>query len=286
MKTLLILTTANQLEYSKAAIRSILRCELKTVDLLVIDDCSNDGTPEFCEEHDINILKKNAPAGLTHSWNLGYQEFKRKGYNFLIFANNDILVPKRSIEHLVSELKDKTIVSAMSTTKGVGHQPAQAVRKYYADMKIDDTDSANYQKVQDYVDSVETDEESCEIDYVNGFFYAVSRKIIKYELPDGNLFDASLINIGNEDDLCRRMPSEKKYVCIKSFIYHFKAVTIEILNFANFKGREFHGNRNMLWSRAQAIRQSPVKLLLYKVLNNARRFANRIIGRLKRWSTP
>lgn len=76
MKTLLVITTYNQLNYTKIFFDYFNKNENSNVDVLVIDDCSTDETVDWCYENNIDIITKDFGNGLTHSWNLAYQYFK------------------------------------------------------------------------------------------------------------------------------------------------------------------------------------------------------------------
>ena len=43
------------------------------------------------------MLSREAPLGLTHSWNQAYRFAQCRGYKHLFLANNDVLVPKVSM---------------------------------------------------------------------------------------------------------------------------------------------------------------------------------------------
>lgn len=58
----------------------------------------------------------------------------------------------------------------------------------------------------------------------NGFFFAMSRKIIQAAWNEGNLFNPKNVNVHQEGDIQQRM-KEKPYLCLGSFIYHFKGVS-------------------------------------------------------------
>lgn len=263
MRTLLAITTANQLEFNEAAVASILECKLTGVDLCIIDDCSTDGTPELFKKMGLRVISKDKSKGLTHSWNIAYRLFKDEKYDALILANNDILVPKGAIGELIKCLDQEVIVGALSTDKGVGHQQEQAIRNHFP-LQIDEMQPENYQAVQDELIGFEISNTLHEIQYINGFFFGVNREIINYEFDSEHLFDPNNVNVGNEDDLCSRMPDRKKYVCLNCFVFHFKGVTFEL---SNIDKQDYDGNvnRNMLWSKAEELQESTTKRLIYKL---------------------
>ena len=75
-KTLLAITTYNQLEYTKQCIGSIKKLDEVPFDIIIIDDCSSDGTVQWCKDNEIQIADKHKPMGAVHSWNVAYKFFK------------------------------------------------------------------------------------------------------------------------------------------------------------------------------------------------------------------
>lgn len=261
-KTLLAFTTANQLQYNVKGIESIIRNKPDNIDLIVFDDASNDGTVEWCQENNISIVTKEKALGLTHSWNLAYQIFKKEGYKNIIFANSDIIVPKGALEMLLKQNEKYIIVSPLSTLKGVGHQPLQDVRKYY-DLKYDEYDHFNTQKIQDFINTNLNVEPIKEIDYINGYFFSVNRDIIKYEYSEKELFNPKTINVGNEDDLCYRV-NQPIAIVLNSYIFHFKGISMEVTNMDN-QPYELNIYRDLNWQEAENLKKSRFKKMWFKI---------------------
>ena len=53
-KTLLVITTYNQSEYTKLCFESLKKID-DDIDVLVIDDCSTDDTVDLCKKLNVNI---------------------------------------------------------------------------------------------------------------------------------------------------------------------------------------------------------------------------------------
>ena len=68
MKTLLAITTYNQIEYTKKLVNCLSKMNLENIDVIFIDDVSKDGTQKFIKESSFNIIERNQPKGLTWSW--------------------------------------------------------------------------------------------------------------------------------------------------------------------------------------------------------------------------
>jgi GT2 family glycosyltransferase len=258
-KTLLAITTANQLYYTKLCFDSLKKCDLRDVEVMIFDDASKDGTIEFCKKENIKIFEKDRPLGLTNSWNLAYSYFKEKGYQNLIIANNDVLIPPDSLNYLIDGLSEFSIVGPMSTRKGVFHQPLQSFDEYYQ-VDFDFTLPENYLKTQNVIEENKKGSGFIELPFVNGFFFAINRNVIHYEYSPTELFDPNNINIANEDELCNKV-KEPKAVCIHSFIFHFKGVSFKDFTLPDGYLLE----RNLTWEDAERLNQNKFEFQYYRL---------------------
>ena len=246
-KTLLVITTYNQSEYTKLCFDSIKNIE-DDVDVLVIDDCSTDDTVDLCKEYNHDVIVKETGLGLTDSWNRGYYEFKQRwiydesgqddNYDYLILANNDILIPRGAITELKKTFYKWpfSMVVPTSTTLGVGHNREQSIENYY-DIAPDCNNPNYYQEIQDRI--LEGKKQITEANNLfqldplrmkmfNGFFFMMNRNIINYQHSDKELFDPKYLMTKNEDNFnwSKLIPNDDfPAVCKTSFVYHYKGVT-------------------------------------------------------------
>lgn len=96
---LMVVTTSNIWPATQQLLTS-LAALTEHVDLLVVDECSSDGTRARLAELGITTWLVNASMGVTHSWNVGYQHFMGGRYTYLVYANNDVLVPPGVLTNL------------------------------------------------------------------------------------------------------------------------------------------------------------------------------------------
>ena len=236
-KILLVVTTYNQLEYTKIFFNSFEKLTNKP-DLLILDDCSNDNTVEWCISKSINIITKDKGMGLTDSWNMGYEYFKKNKYEYFIIANNDILIPDNCLIEMVSVL-DKwptSLVVPMSTKMGSGHNQIQVIDKWWGSQQ-EYTKPEYCQQIQDHILKVKADEsksnnlykfDPIRMKFFNGFFFMMNRDICKYERDDGNLFDPKFLMTKNEDEFNWSMliPNDDfPMLCKTAFVFHFKGIS-------------------------------------------------------------
>ena len=261
-RALLAFTTANQLAYNIKGIKSIMDNKPDYIDMVVYDDASIDGTIDWCIDNDIPIITKEKAKGLTHSWNLAYQKFKKEKYKYLMFSNSDIIVPPNALQTILELNKKYIIVSPLSTKKGVGHQPLQDIRNYY-DIPFDEYDYKNTDQVQQFINDHKIEEESREVDYINGFFFSVNRDIIQYEYSEYELFHPGNHNVGNEHELCERV-TQPIAIVLNAYIFHFKGISLEVTNLDN-QSYEYNIYRDLNWQQAEKIKNSAWRKLWFKV---------------------
>ena len=247
-RTLLVITTYNQSEYTKACFDSLENIE-DDVDVLVIDDCSTDDTIELCKEYNHEVMVKETGLGLTDSWNRGYYEFKQRwfvnssgmddNYDYLILANNDILIPKGAITELKKTFQKWpfSMVVPLSTKYGVGHNIHQSIENYYPSFGFDWDDPYRFQDIQDGILNAKKELKKSnnlyQLDPVrmkmfNGFFFMMNRDIITYQHSDEELFEPKNIMTKNEDEFnwSKLIPNNDfAALCKTSFIFHYKGVS-------------------------------------------------------------
>ena len=204
-KVLIVVTTYNKVGMTRKCMEYLQEFDH---DIMVIDDHSTDGTPYYLTQIKVECMVKNERRGLTDSWNWAYKYFKVSNYSHAILMNNDVLVPKGTIEGMLSYYP---LVVPSCNYDGAGY-----ACKYQG---IDNLTEQNLQLIQD-----NNPKKFSGVKEWTGFCMCFSRGIFEYELPDGNLFKPENINVGNDDDLARRV---KAYVALGSFVYHFKGVSFD-----------------------------------------------------------
>jgi hypothetical protein len=224
MKTLLAVTTYNQLEYTKKFVSSLKGISIPGLDVTFFDDVSTDGTQDYLKSSGFTLFERARPMGLTHSWNLAYQKFKNENYDVLILANNDVLVNQAGLQNLIGATGSHHLVCPLTTKLGAGHNwQNQAIGVRYPKIRVDASKPGN-------------------MDKFNGFFFAMSRGIISAAHSKENLFDPKNTNVHQERDLQSRM-KQKPAVCLGSFIYHFKGVSFPVKGTKN--GKDVRQNLNI-----------------------------------------
>ena len=170
MKILFGITTANQLEYTIKCLESLkLNAESCHVDVIVADDCSNDGTQDYLKKQGVELIQKNKPKGVTDSWNLIYREFKQREYDCLIISNNDILIPSSNFfSSITTCLESAIILGTLCNRRGVPFNESQAAESYM-NKQIDVDLPENYNEVHNHL-SITNKGKLLSVESINGYF--------------------------------------------------------------------------------------------------------------------
>ena len=223
-KTLLVITIFNQLEYTKKVEQSIP--EIENMDVLFVDDCSQEPNVEYLQSKNRNVIQKEKGRGLTDSWNIAYRYYLDKNYDNFILSNNDVILNKYSIDNIINALNTHTLVCPMSTYHGAGHNKnLQKIEKYYPELKKQSENPDDHSSMLDKL----VNNQNIKMPMFNGFFFGMNKQIIQSSFDKENLFNPQNTNIGQEDDLARRL-KEPPVLNTASFIFHYKAVTLNTKN--------------------------------------------------------
>ena len=206
-KVLLCFTTYNQLDMTRKCLEYAMDLGF---DILVIDDCSTDGTQQYLSDIRVESILKSERKGLTDSWNRAYKYFKASDYCHMVLSNNDVLIPKGAVEGMLSEYP---LVVPMCNESGAGYACKEQSFGEYSESYVQNLQDM---AVKDFAKA------KC----WTGFCMCMSRDIIYWEFVDGNLFDPRNINVGNDDDLAKRVNAyASTYIALGAFVYHFKGAS-------------------------------------------------------------
>jgi len=97
----LIITTHNRLKTLRLTIESILRSNYKNLELIVVDDASNDGTYEYITEHYpfVKVVRNQHEFFPSFSREKGYRLSKGE---YLMFVDDDCILLRDTIGKLVN----------------------------------------------------------------------------------------------------------------------------------------------------------------------------------------
>lgn len=104
MKVGIIFPVINHLELTKAAAASI-QSQHETF-VVVVDNGSTDGTVVWAGLQDYSVIINGSNLGLTIAWNQGVKACLHAGCNYILIANNDIILHPQTIDNLVQGLEE------------------------------------------------------------------------------------------------------------------------------------------------------------------------------------
>ena len=109
-KNLLILPIFNEEAYLPEVLKSL--CQVKEVDILVVDDGSTDETPRILKEAKIDsLIRHETNQGYGKSLIDGFEFAKEKGYPYLMTMDCDAQHEPEYIPAILKELKGFDVVS-------------------------------------------------------------------------------------------------------------------------------------------------------------------------------
>jgi len=221
--TSIVVLTYNQLEdCTKSCIESIYKyTNIEEFELIVVDNDSQDGTPEYLKNIEPNYSNMSI---ILNDTNKGYSGGNNDGIkaskgNYVILLNNDTLVSQNWLEQILKPFKkDKSIGMVGPISNSVGNEQR---------VNIDGLNDKNYnEKIAQYIDS---NKDIVTITQRLGFFCVAIRK----ELIDkiGLLDEKFGIGMFEDDDYCMRATKEgyKLVITDGCFVYHKGSVSFKKL---------------------------------------------------------
>lgn len=102
-----IIVTYNGMKWIEKCLSSLMNSSI-TPNILVIDNCSTDGTCEFIEESfpKITLIKNEKNLGFGKSNNIGIIKATQLGADFIVLVNQDVWIEKNTINVLLSIFSD------------------------------------------------------------------------------------------------------------------------------------------------------------------------------------
>jgi len=143
----LILLSFNGKEYLKEKIEFLLKelAGFQNYELIIIDDCSNDGSQEilseFEERNKIKIICKSKRMGIPHSMNIGVENAK---YEYLIFCDQRQMLSNAILQHIVEPLKFSNVGAVSACISHIDKEnKSSIIRKHENFLKAKESNTGN-----------------------------------------------------------------------------------------------------------------------------------------------
>lgn len=119
------LTTFNMLDLTKRCLESFHRCTAYPHKLVVVDNCSRDGTLEYLRERGYAVIANRAPVSLARAMNQGVQHFMDDpAVEFICWIENDMIFLPLWLDHLVGVLREHPEIGKLGSTHLGGDVPS------------------------------------------------------------------------------------------------------------------------------------------------------------------
>lgn len=123
MKTLIIIPTYNEKDNIEKIINAVLKQD-QSIDILIIDDNSPDGTADIVrkmmeENKRINIISRTRKMGLGTAYVLGFGYAIKNNYDFVFEMDADFSHDPEDIKRFLSQIRDYDLVIGSRYCDGV-----------------------------------------------------------------------------------------------------------------------------------------------------------------------
>ncbi|GEL12390.1 Glycosyltransferase, GT2 family [Flavobacterium glycines] len=196
MKVFVIIVTYNGIKWIEQCLNSVLNNSF-TVDVIVIDNGSTDGTPEFIELNfnQVILLKQNENIGFGGANNIGIKKAYKEGADYVFLLNQDAWVEPDTIVKLIKAQQNEPhfgIISPMHLN-GSGDVLDYNFSNYIMPSKCENLYSDIYlNKIKNSI---------YQVDFVNAAAWLISKKCI--ETVGG--FSSSFFHYGEDDNYTHRV---------------------------------------------------------------------------------
>jgi len=104
MRVGIVITTRNGIDFTKSCVNSVV-CSFP-YDLIIVDDGSTDGTPEWAESVGARVFKDLDEPSLGGRWNVGIKEAFALGADVALVCNNDIIFSPLTIDAVTRRMDE------------------------------------------------------------------------------------------------------------------------------------------------------------------------------------
>ncbi len=105
MKTVVIVLNWNSHEMTEECVRSLLQMEGESFEILIVDNGSKDGSPEYLRVTfpNIEVITNDRNLGFTGGCNVGIRRALDKAADHVLLVNNDTVVNRNFLAELLAE---------------------------------------------------------------------------------------------------------------------------------------------------------------------------------------
>jgi N-acetylglucosaminyl-diphospho-decaprenol L-rhamnosyltransferase len=101
MKICIVIPVMNKLHFTKQCLDDLNETTNKTVEIIVIDNASTDGTGDYlATQKKILVISNSSNMGCAFSWNQG---IKASNSDWIVILNNDVRLSKKWLDNLIEQ---------------------------------------------------------------------------------------------------------------------------------------------------------------------------------------
>lgn len=109
---LVIIVTFNGMQWIERCISSV-KASTVPADILVIDNASTDGTPQWLQRHGVEVIQNSANIGFGAANNIGLKRVLDQGYAYAYLLNQDAYLLPDTMERMLEHF-DETVYGVLS----------------------------------------------------------------------------------------------------------------------------------------------------------------------------
>ncbi|WP_165786934.1 glycosyltransferase family 2 protein [Aliarcobacter cryaerophilus] len=115
----IVICNFNKVDYLKGCLETLYKSNFEnlTYDVIVVDNASTDGSPDFVKENypQIILLENETNIGGSGGFDRGIRYATQKEYNYVALLDNDILLEKNTILNLYQYIKTNSKVGVVGS---------------------------------------------------------------------------------------------------------------------------------------------------------------------------
>lgn len=194
-KVSIVILTWNGLKLVLELLKDINKLETKglNAETIVVDNGSTDGTQEKLRGYKLQnmpfkLIRNKENLGFAEGNNVGMREATKRGADYVLLLNNDVILPKNLLVQLIKVAKDDKKIGLLAPkmyfAKGYEFHKERYSKKdlgkviWYAGGKIDWNNIYSSNKGVDEIDKGQYDKQK-ETDVVNGACALIRKEVIE-----------------------------------------------------------------------------------------------------------
>ena len=242
-KIFVIIVTYNGMNWIEKCLKSVLNSSISS-DIIVIDNCSTDGTIEFIESNfkEVLLVKQDKNLGFGAANNIGFDIALTNGGEYFVLLNQDAYLEKYTLEILAGQIKQNPDFGVLSPIHLNGNgEEIDFLFQFYIS-------SNNCRNFNSDVFLQKTLKDIYNVNFINAAIWILSKRTL--EKIGG--FNPYFFHYAEDNDYINRCQFKKMKVGIvpKAIAYHDRILNgrkFNIKSFVNLKDLKLM-NPNNNWS--------------------------------------